>query len=226
MQKRTLKKNKNRILNSRKMRGGDIVKSAMTLADFGMSQMINGATWLTGLDWTNKESVVSAFQKYAATISDPQTLEEFGRVLQAAKPAIIKLGGKMTDIVTDLFTRLGRGFVNVGLNTAEGVPGIGAGVAFLRDLDSFAQMAAAGLGAAADTAKQGIESAKEIKNAINTPAPIFSSIPEPSQIAGASVNMKKIQKEKRALIKMVGGSIKAFHDSTRLPQKTRRLRRY
>jgi len=105
-----------------------------------------------------KDIVSSANEK----LNDPELIEETKKmvekvsndasiILEAADPAINKVIDQTSEIAATMGTRLGDSAVNIALNTAEAVPGVGAAIGFARDIDSVAKAGEAVIDATAKT---------------------------------------------------------------------------
>jgi len=151
-------------------------------------------------------------------------------VLEAADPAINKVIDQTSVIAEKMGTRVGDAAVNIGLNTAEAIPGIGAAIGLGRDLDSAIKATGAVIEASADTItslangfketedalKKKMEEAKALQErtakgitAFNNVDKITSSIKNPMrQSAVNSITNGAIAD--RAIAKRVGGTSKKF----------------
>uniref|UniRef100_A0A6C0K120 Uncharacterized protein n=1 Tax=viral metagenome TaxID=1070528 RepID=A0A6C0K120_9ZZZZ len=59
-------------------------------------------------------------------------------VIEAAEPAINQVIDQTSEIGEKMFSKVGDSVVNVALNTAEAIPGVGAGIGLIRDIDKAA----------------------------------------------------------------------------------------
>jgi len=64
--------------------------------------------------------------------------ETAATVIEAAEPAINQVIDQTSEIGEKMLTKVGDSAVNIALNTAEAVPGVGAGIGLVRDLDKAA----------------------------------------------------------------------------------------
>lgn len=59
-------------------------------------------------------------------------------VMEAAEPAINQVIDQTSEIGEKMFSKVGDSAVNIALNTAEAIPGVGAGIGLIRDIDKVA----------------------------------------------------------------------------------------
>jgi hypothetical protein len=59
-------------------------------------------------------------------------------VIEAADPAINQVIDQTSEIGEKMFSKVGDSAVNIALNTAEAIPGVGAGIGLVRDIDKAA----------------------------------------------------------------------------------------
>ena len=120
-----------------------------------------------------KDIVSSANEK----LNDPELVEEAKKmvqkasndasiILEASEPAIDKVVDQTSEIAATMGTRLGDSAVNIALNTAEAVPGAGAFIGFVRDVDSVAKATEAVVDATAKTATSIVEGLQESEKAL------------------------------------------------------------
>ena len=120
-----------------------------------------------------KDIVGSANEK----LNDPEFIEEAKKmaekvsndasiILEAADPAINKVIDQTSEIAATMGTRLGDSAVNIALNTAEAVPGVGVAIGFARDVDSVAKAGEAVINATANTTTSIVEGVQESEKAL------------------------------------------------------------
>lgn len=120
-----------------------------------------------------KDIVGSANEK----LNDPEFIEEAKKmaekvsndasiILEAADPAINKVIDQTSEIAATMGTRLGDSAVNIALNTAEAVPGVGVAIGFARDVDSVAKAGEAVINATAKTTTSIVEGVQESEKAL------------------------------------------------------------
>jgi len=64
--------------------------------------------------------------------------ETAATVIEAAEPAINQVIDETSEIGEKMFSKVGNSAVNIALNTAEAIPGVGAGIGLVRDIDKAA----------------------------------------------------------------------------------------
>ena len=126
-----------------------------------------------------------------AKLQDPsfvQSLASTADLLDVLKPALFEFIDRMGDIVKKMGTKVADSAVNIALNTAEAVPGVGAAIGLVRDVDKAAIAAEAiveaGMGTAATfadgytKAKQALaekmQQAKDISGRIKNSTDLFN----------------------------------------------------
>lgn len=99
-------------------------------------------------------------------------------VIEAAEPAINQVIDQTSEIGEKMMSKVGDSAVNIALNTAEAVPGVGAGIGLIRDIDKAAIAGEAiveagmktattfadGLAKTEEALKQKMEEAKTVTN--------------------------------------------------------------
>ena len=95
-------------------------------------------------------------------LNDPELVQEMAELtkrasetaatlVEAADPAINKVIDQTSEIGEKMLSKVGDSAVNIALNTAEAVPGAGAAIGLLRDVDKVATAAEAVVEAGANT---------------------------------------------------------------------------
>jgi hypothetical protein len=95
-------------------------------------------------------------------LNDPELVQEMAELtkrasetaatlVEAADPAINKVIDQTSEIGEKMLSKVGDSAVNIALNTAEAVPGAGAAIGLLRDVDKMATAAEAVVEAGANT---------------------------------------------------------------------------
>jgi len=142
-------------------------------------------------------------------------------VVEAADPAINQGIDQTSEIGEKMFSKVGDSAVNIALNTAEAVPGIGAGIGLIRDMDKAAVAGEAiveagmktattfadGIAKTEEALKKKMEEAKTITNrttqGINAFNSVDKAIPVSNMVSripisrkgGASKKFKKLRKK-------------------------------
>jgi hypothetical protein len=145
-------------------------------------------------------------------LNDPslvQKLASTADLLDALKPALFEFIDRMGDIVQKMGTKVAESTVSIALNTAEAVPGVGAAIGLVRDVDKAAIAAEAiveaGMGTAATfadgytKAKQALaekmQQAKDISGRIKNSTDLFNEadkfIPLSQTIQSTKDNINK-----------------------------------
>jgi hypothetical protein len=139
-------------------------------------------------------------------------------VLEAAEPAINQVIDQTSEIGEKMFSKVGDSVVNVALNTAEAIPGVGAGIGLIRDIDKVATAGEAiveagmktattfadGISKTEDALKKKMEETKNIAtrtsqginafNAVDKVIPV-SKMATSLKRGGASRKFKRIRKK-------------------------------
>lgn len=139
-------------------------------------------------------------------------------VLEAAEPAINQVIDQTSEIGEKMFSKVGDSVVNVALNTAEAIPGVGAGIGLIRDIDKVATAGEAiveagmktattfadGIAKTEDALKKKMEETKNIAtrtsqginafNAVDKVIPV-SKMATSLKRGGASRKFKRIRKK-------------------------------
>jgi hypothetical protein len=139
-------------------------------------------------------------------------------VLEAAEPAINQVIDQTSEIGEKMFSKVGDSAVNIALNTAEAIPGIGAGIGLIRDIDKVATAGEAiveagmktattfadGIAKTEDALKKKMEETKNIAtrtsqginafNAVDKVIPV-SKMATSLKRGGASRKFKRIRKK-------------------------------
>lgn len=147
-----------------------------------------------------------------AKLQDPsfvQSLASTADLLDVLKPALFEFIDRMGEIVKKMGTKVADSAVNIALNTAEAVPGVGAAIGLVRDVDKAAIAAEAiveaGMGTAATfadgytKAKQALadkmQQAKDISGRIKNSTDLFNEadkfIPLTQTIQSAKDNINR-----------------------------------
>ena len=114
---------------------------------------------------TNKKLNDPEFIKQASEFTK-KISEDASIVLEAAEPAINKVIDQASEIGEKMGTRIGDAGVNIILNTAEAVPGIGAAIALGRDIDSATKAVGAVVEAGSETVASLASGFKETEEAL------------------------------------------------------------
>jgi len=87
-------------------------------------------------------------------------------ILEAASPALDKAIDKTSEIATKVASKIGEATVSVALNTAQAIPGPGAVIGMVRDVDKFVTAGEAILEAGAETVTTFADTLKNAEDAI------------------------------------------------------------
>lgn len=138
-------------------------------------------------------------------------------VIEAAEPAINQVIDQTSEIGEQMLSKVGDSAVNIALNTAEAVPGVGAGIGLIRDMDKAAVAGEAiveagmktatsfadGIAKTEDAIKKKMEEAKTISNRTNQGINAFNAVDKVIPVSkmatmrrgGASRKFKRIRKK-------------------------------
>jgi hypothetical protein len=119
----------------------------------------------------NNPEFVDEVAKTAQTAS-----ELAATVLEASEPALNEAIDKTSEIGAKVASKVGESAVSVALNTAEAIPGPGALVGLVRDVDKLATAGEAIIEAGAETATTFVDTLKKAEDAIKTKMEEASSI--------------------------------------------------
>lgn len=142
-------------------------------------------------------------------------------LIEAAEPAINQVIDKTSDIGEKMISKVGDSAVNVALNTAEAIPGVGAGIGLIRDIDKAAVAGEAiveagmktattfadGIAKTEEALKQKMEEAKTVANRTSQGINAFNAVDKvipvskmaasklPIKRGGASRKFRRIRKK-------------------------------
>lgn len=138
-------------------------------------------------------------------------------VIEAAEPAINQVIDQTSEIGEQMLSKVGDSAVNIALNTAEAIPGVGAGIGLIRDMDKAAVAGEAiveagmktatsfadGIAKTEDAIKKKMEEAKTISNRTNQGINAFNAVDKVIPVSkmatmrrgGASRKFKRIRKK-------------------------------
>lgn len=213
-----------------------------------------------GVDITNNEDVERKIKGFNEVLSDPDIRKELNKtataageyatiVAKASEPAIKEFAGIFEKSIAKASSEIGEDLANIAMNTLEAIPGPGAFVGLVRDIDKGAQAVESAFAAASDISiaatdaiQKTSKNIENVKNNISNPNLNNSSLNNSVNTSlnntvnnslnkkinnmkgGGSlkkriINYKRTMKRKNDMMKKIGGSIQEFHNSTLFPNK-------
>lgn len=131
----------------------DGIVLAEGLAEKGIEQVGNAV----GVDVTNPEIVENKLHQLKNIISNPEIKEEIAKigevVLESASPYIEPLKEKVIEKAQEVGKEIGASAVQIALNTAEEIPGIGMAVGVIRSADEATKAGLATVNATSEVIK-------------------------------------------------------------------------
>jgi hypothetical protein len=163
----------------------NIVNESVTLGEGLIEKGIEKAGDIVGVDVTQPQIVENKLQQIENIISNPKIKEEVSKIAEVAgeamEPYIGPLEEKVIQKTKEVGEELGKSAVQIGLNTAEEIPGVGVVIGTLRSLD---QAAKAGL----STVNAFTEVSKDTTDAINATAKNYKRLMEEKSKIGERIN--------------------------------------
>ena len=191
---------------------------------------------LVDVDPENKQEVKEKLDDIVEVVNSPEVKEKIedivegvsenaAVVIKASEPAVKQLTKTTMAAFGESGSEIGKAAVKIGLNMAEEIPVLGAGIALLRSADAAAK---AGLSvvdsgseiveATSDAVKETIDNLDGVKD-----ENLGANQDIEAQIGGSykrKQNMLRMNiNDRNKMLAKVGGSIKEFHDSTMNPYK-------
>jgi hypothetical protein len=173
----------------------------------------------------NTPEFVNEVSQVTKKVADDASL-----VLEAADPAINKVIDQTSVIAEKMGTKVGDAAVNIVLNTAEAIPGIGAAIGLGRDIDSATKATGAVIEAGTDTITSLVNGFKETEDALKKKMEearalqertakgisAFNSVDKIAPSIRSSIQQSAINSlTKRPGAKRVGGTSKKFRKMRR-----------
>jgi len=160
--------------------------------------------------------------------------ETAATVIEAAEPSINQVIDQTSEIGEKMFSKVGDSVVNIALNTAEAVPGVGAGIGLIRDLDKAAvageAIVEAGMKTAATFAdgitkteealKQKMEEAKTVANRTTQGISAFNAVDKVIPVSKLASSLP-VSSVARVALKRGGASRKFRRMRKKLSRKLR-----
>jgi hypothetical protein len=182
----------------------NIASEGVTLAEGLAEKGIEKVGNVVGVDVTKPQIIENKLHQIENIISSPEIKKEISKITevagQAVEPYIKPLEEKVIEKTKEVGKELGTSAVQIGLNTAEEIPGVGIIIGTLRSLD---QAAKAGL----STINAFTEVSKDTTDAINATAK----------------NYKRLIGENLEIGKRINNSISEFSNPQSLLSKTNPL---
>jgi len=179
----------------------NIASKGATLAEGLAEKGIEKVGDIVGVDVTKPEIIENKLHQIENIISSPEIKQEISKISEvaseAAEPYIKPLEEKIIEKTKEVGKELGTSAVQIGLNTAEEIPGVGVIIGTLRSLD---QAAKAGL----STLNAFTEVSKDTTDAINATAK----------------NYKRLMGEKNQINERINNSISEFANPQSLLSNT------
>jgi hypothetical protein len=141
-------------------------------------------------------------------------------VIEAANPAINKVIDQTSEIGEKMLSKVGDSAVNIALNTAEAIPGVGAGIGLVRDIDKAATAAEAVVEAGMNTATTFSDAVSETETALKEKMQQASSITDRT-----NTGINKFNAADKVLPKTQGGASRKFKRVRRKLSRKLNLRR-
>ena len=157
------------------------------------------------------EDVAEAAKKVSSTAAT---------VIEAANPAINKVIDQTSEIGEKMLSKVGDSAVNIALNTAEAIPGVGAGIGLVRDIDKAATAAEAVVEAGMKTATTFSDAVSETETALKEKMQQASSITDRT-----NTGINKFNAADKVLPKTQGGASRKFKRVRRKLSRKLNLRR-
>lgn len=153
---------------------------------------------LLGVDFSNPDETSKKLDDIKKNISSPENVEKMTEIvgeavqvgsvaLEAAEPFTKPMINKSAEIIEEAGSKIGKAGVNIILNTAEEIPGVGVVIGTIRTISKIGE---AGL-AATDAASELVTTSS---NSINA----------------TSKNFNELMKEKEDVVKRTDDSVKEF----------------
>ena len=156
-------------------------------------------------------------------------------VIEAAEPAINQVIDQTSQIGEQMLSKVGDSAVNIALNTAEAVPGVGAGIGLIRDIDKAAVAGEAiveagmktatsfadGIAKTEDAIKKKMEEAKTIANRTNQGINAFNAADKIIPVSKMASKIPVSSIPKIATIRRGGASRKFKRIRKKLSRKLR-----
>ena len=181
------------IIEDVKIPVSNIVNKGVTLGEGLVEKGIEKVGDVVGVDVTQPQIIENKLHQIENVISNPEIKEEIGKIVEVAgeamDPYIKPLEEKVIEKTKEVGKELGTSAVQIGLNTAEEIPGVGIVIGTLRSLDRAAK---AGL----STVNAFAEVSKDTTDAINATAK----------------NYKRLMGEKNKIGQRINNSISTFNN--------------
>jgi rRNA processing protein Gar1 len=163
----------------------NIVNEGVTLGEGLIEKGIEKVGDVVGVDVTQPQIIENKLNQIENVISNPEIKKEIGKIVEVAgeamDPYIKPLEEKVIEKTKEVGKELGTSAVQIGLNTAEEIPGVGVVIGTLRSLD---QAAKAGL----STVNAFVEVSKDTTDAINATAKNYKRLMEEKNKIGQRIN--------------------------------------
>lgn len=173
------------IIEDVKIPVSNIVNKGVTLGEGLVEKGIEKVGDVVGVDVTQPQIIENKLHQIENVISNPEIKEEIGKIVEVAgeamDPYIKPLEEKVIEKTKEVGKELGTSAVQIGLNTAEEIPGVGIVIGTLRSLD---QVAKAGL----STVNAFAEVSKDTTDAINATAKNYKRLMEEKNKIGQRIN--------------------------------------
>jgi rRNA processing protein Gar1 len=181
------------IIEDVKIPVSNIVNKGVTLGEGLVEKGIEKVGDVVGVDVTQPQIIENKLHQIENVISNPEIKKEIGKIVEvtgeAMEPYIKPLEEKVIEKTKEVGKELGTSAVQIGLNTAEEIPGVGVVIGTLRSLDRAAK---AGL----STVNAFAEVSKDTTDAINATAK----------------NYKRLMGEKNKIGQRINNSISTFNN--------------
>ena len=176
------------------------------------------------------EAAKDILEKANEKLNDPEFVEDVAEaakrasntaatVIEAASPAIDKVIDQTSEIGEKMFSKVGESAVGIALNTAEAIPGVGAGIGLVRDIDKAATAAEAVVEAGMKTATTFSDAISETETALKEKMQQASSITD--TVSAPESALKEKMQQASSITDRTNKGINEFNAADKVLPKTR-----